>query len=626
MPQDNPDRRLPASVLDLEGVDCELPLAGRQSGTSFDYNDAYSKAADCAEKMGDQSGARLFRSLATVCSGVPNFETPSEPFHPSWRNGDTRSLIPDDFTEQDISLLKAIFPTLNDAWLKARLADCVYIKDKTSRDLWMAALPAYLEAANSCYPDNAREGLNCFTRALYFGRVLGRDSQPRQQAVSAVLAFAEANAGKLNPTDDVELLRVIQRENIGEPSPLAEKAELLAVAYVASKHFPEAREALRLAATWWQQVRNEDRKSSATLEAARLFQVEAKHYLDGQAPRLGAAIDCLLRGITALQQLRAPAAEIEKIQALLRKCQREEADELQKQLWSQSAIIPEPMVSMMEELRERARKWVAGLSWSQALSRLVSGLEMTSAAEVERELPKFAEVGIFSFLVTKEYAGEQGRTAYRQPSPFFAKGEAHEKAMKDAKYEHARQFIWDLRAERFIDPCRRQIWEDHQPTLAAWGILVAGNPVIPPAHAYAVMRGLQAGLAGDWLIAAHLLAVKFEPILRNILDTKGVETAYIEADLTQPNKMFGSLVDLAEEKSALPPEYIFEFRGLLLEKAGYGLRNRIAHGFASDAECYETAAAINIWWVILRICFSANELLGEAIKGQSTPERPSAAT
>jgi hypothetical protein len=47
--------------------------------------------------------------------------------------------------------------------------------------------------------------------------------------------------------------------------------------------------------------------------------------------------------------------------------------------------------------------------------------------------------------------------------------------------------------------------------------------------------------------------------------------------------------------------YVFELRGALCEKFGFDLRNRLAHGFLTESECYG-ADVVLIWWLVLRLC------------------------
>jgi hypothetical protein len=50
---------------------------------------------------------------------------------------------------------------------------------------------------------------------------------------------------------------------------------------------------------------------------------------------------------------------------------------------------------------------------------------------------------------------------------------------------------------------------------------------------------------------------------------------------------------LLEMKMIFGEDVSFELCGLLIEKTGYSFRNRITHGFVTEAQCY-SAAATNI--------------------------------
>ena len=84
---------------------------------------------------------------------------------------------------------------------------------------------------------------------------------------------------------------------------------------------------------------------------------------------------------------------------------------------------------------------------------------------------------------------------------------------------------------------QRQIWSDHHPLLNDWVPLVASNPIIEQRHAFGLMRGLHAGLTGDWLIAAHLITPRIESTLRHILELNGIDTSAINSDMTQTVKL-----------------------------------------------------------------------------------------
>jgi hypothetical protein len=47
-------------------------------------------------------------------------------------------------------------------------------------------------------------------------------------------------------------------------------------------------------------------------------------------------------------------------------------------------------------------------------------------------------------------------------------------------------------------------------------------------------------------------------------------------------------------------DQVFELRGLLCEKTGCDLRNRLAHGFLTYTQCWDSDV-MNVWWLVIRV-------------------------
>ena len=94
---------------------------------------------------------------------------------------------------------------------------------------------------------------------------------------------------------------------------------------------------------------------------------------------------------------------------------------------------------------------------------------------------------------------------------------------------------------------------------------------------------------------------QIENSIRYALESNDVDVPNLMSDGTQPVKILGPLFDLQETTQIFGESLVFELRGLLIEKRGADFRNRIAHGFVSEAECYGAAPVI-LWWIVLRLC------------------------
>lgn len=180
-------------------------------------------------------------------------------------------------------------------------------------------------------------------------------------------------------------------------------------------------------------------------------------------------------------------------------------------------------------------------------------------------------------------------------------------------FSHAAKFIWSTRAKSFINPARQQILNDHQPTLENIYAIVCNNPFVPPDHEEIFLRGLHAGFHGDFIVAVHLLVPQVENSLRYILEEQGVDVSNLQSDRTQPVKILGALLGMVETKKMLGASLHFEVRGHLIEKTAYDFRNKVAHGFVDEHNCY-SAAAVAVWWLVLRLCLHFAISGGQEVK------------
>lgn len=196
---------------------------------------------------------------------------------------------------------------------------------------------------------------------------------------------------------------------------------------------------------------------------------------------------------------------------------------------------------------------------------------------------------------------ESGRVIKKMAGLHNLTGPELEKAIEARMFQHAAQTLWNMRASAFIEPARLKVWSDHWPRQSDIFYMVQDNPFIPPGHEPIYARGLFYGLAGDGLLASHLLVPQIENSLRYVLEQCGVDISNLDSDLTQQVKTLGPLFSIPEMEKIFGPGLCFELRGLLIEKAGHAFRHDIAHGFASEADCYG-AAASNVWWLALRLC------------------------
>ena len=50
------------------------------------------------------------------------------------------------------------------------------------------------------------------------------------------------------------------------------------------------------------------------------------------------------------------------------------------------------------------------------------------------------------------------------------------------------------------------------------------------------------------------------------------------------------------------PDYLFDLRGILIERFGGNMRNESAHGLMNEAAFY-SAESVYLWWLVIRLCW-----------------------
>lgn len=128
------------------------------------------------------------------------------------------------------------------------------------------------------------------------------------------------------------------------------------------------------------------------------------------------------------------------------------------------------------------------------------------------------------------------------------------------------------------------------------------NPIIPKGQEKDVQRGVYYGLTGHMSDALDKLAPKVENIIRNLAEMCGDLMTYYDSQEGVQQKKVLSQVFLGEKlNDSIEENILFTFDGLLQQKAGSNIRNRIGHGLNTEVEC-STGDCIYFVMIVLKFC------------------------
>jgi hypothetical protein len=556
---------------------------------------AYGNAVQDAEAEGATGRADVYRFLQAVNSFFPAFDTPAQPFAPLMRDGAKRTVLPCDLTASDLAAVRELSKATRDAALAARLHDILWETTKDYKACQEAAA-SYIAAAETLNVSQKWPyAATAYQRGLYLAAKLGRQKDLFKKGITSLQRAARdagknvgSKADKFQCCKFLELLiafgGVDGTEFAEIAAKLAEKAANENDPY-GCRHYREVE------ADLWNLAGNAQSEKTARLGAAETYVLEAEDRAKGPGASNLAASSILIKGIEALRRAGATAERISLLRKRLTDLQTDPSEEMQ--------TFSTPAVDILKAV-EVAREQVKAVSFDEAILRFAMSHPLSDPKDVKEAVLKAAQDYPMLHLFGTRILDAKGRTTAKKGPLINLQGQEFEAELEAEMFSRVAQFAWPLRVNAYIEPARAQIFNDHHPGFQNLVFLVHNHPFVPPGHEGIFLRGIHAGFHGDFLIASHLLAPQIENSLRYVLESHGVDVSNIMSDGTQPVKVLGALFGMPETKLILGECACFELRGCLIEKTGYDFRNRVAHGFVTEGDCY-SVGAITLWWLVIRI-------------------------
>lgn len=564
---------------------------------------AFSSAAQQAKSQNRDTHAEILDLLGAACSMMLAPESVNEPFKPWMVLRGQRTPVPDDLSEDAIAFLAAIVEEIDDPWLKARLADLVWLK-QSKRDVSfaLAAIDAY-RMISLDVESWLRGGKECWTRAIQLSRMLRGGAGPRLSEIEASLcdAFAQAT------TDDgffcVWIAQLLREERLGRShaASMGDQLRRFGEAFERDRSFHQAREYFSEAASFFRAADDESAVFSMIVR-------QAESWVDEAAARVSSDQQSYMVAATfyehAIQTYRSiPRAvrsqyrvdeRLAELHTLLRTASARALDELKG--------VSTPSVDISQSV-ERAREAVRGKSTVDALRVLCSfhrGIDVKGARERAIELLRqFPLQSLFSTIVM----GGDGRVVAKRPGLSLGDETSDEaEAAIWAQMLREHQISVGLVVQGHIVPALEVMWLEHRLPEAEFIGLASQSPIVPKDRVVLFGKALFAGYDRDFATALHLLVPQLEHMVRHHLKNRGVRTTTLDSNGIENEVGLSSLMELSETEEIFGENLRFELRALFCDSLGPNLRNEVAHGLLND-QASQSIAAIYAWWLGLKLVF-----------------------
>lgn len=589
------DQTTELTLADFERSGWKNVIAICPKRTCESYHDELLAAARTISS--DPKAAAALSLLSDVTSLRFQLDSKDEPLSWLWTRGDKRSAVPADITDAQLAALQTLLPAIDDFELRARVADVLWIRRRDFRAA-VTAIESYVEAARALEGTHLNlPTVDRLERALQ----LSFESNQKKH-LSRVTGEVARLLDDWGPTNEnypaIRLITLLRERGAGDAGSYIGFCETAARAAAGRGDWDRAHDYWEAKAKWHAALGDEDGMYHSRMQAAETHFQRAENELSAQSPSLFAAAHFVKMALLELQPIPYTKERRDELHRLLVEYQRDSMPEFK----------PVGAPFDPRQLIERTSRAISGLSFVQALTYLAFRDPLPDPDALRREVESDMEKYPFAHLIGTMYVNAVGRTTKQIPGVHEAVGDEVELAIREAMYEKAKACI-SVTVSGFIEPALQVINIEHSVRLADWSPIVGSNRFIPAGHRLIYAKGLQAGLRGDFLEAAHLLMPQVENSLRYLLEQTGQVASRPEE--IQDVHLMDNLLGQPKLVELLPADILFQLE-LFLGRDGLNLRNQLAHGLLSAGALYAPEAKY-LWWIVLRLVvgWKALELQGE---------------
>lgn len=493
--------------------------------------DAFSFAATEVKQKGLVSQSKVLWLLANACSMQLSPQSLNQPFKPSIQIVNARSPIPDDFTPADLLFFSEIVDLIDDIWLKARLADLVWLCHRSLGIRFAEiAIDAYSEMPIT--PESwILDGQKCLGRGISLAKMLGQTERIERIETRSLTAFESATANDGFFAYWIAQLLADHRMCRNQCESIAIRLELLASQFEGAKNLDGAESYFDAASNWFQIHGDKTKAAKAKVSMAECWGKKAAVCTSS----------ALLRNFAAEKAIQIyrtiPRAEREPLNVDNR------IKELQQQMLLVGKKAVEEMVTIktstidISECIHLAQKFVQGKPALEALAAFVGIYSGASKEKIHSEAKQILRESILGSFFGSTYFSEEGRVIAKQPSAELDSSGIREDQALQEQMIKSYLFEIQLAVKGYIRPAYEVLLQEHRLCLNDFVCLASNSPIVPLERAYLFGRALFAGYDGDFITSLHVLIPQIEHLVRVHLKGAGVITTTIDSAGIQNEKM-----------------------------------------------------------------------------------------
>lgn len=567
----------------------------------------YSSVMECLQKhskkvleQGRKEHSGVLDLLARSASMmlVPN--STNEPFKAYFQDfqAGRRSAVPDDFTLEELVFFEEILDDVNEPWLKARLADLLWLLRKPKKpEHAKAAIDSYV--SQPINDETWNRGVSeCWERAARLCmqiRDFDRLGALKNQLFSAFCSeYPRSKFMTLWMADLLDKLKIDDdfRDDIAKA--LRRKAKELR----ADGDLHSARSYFELASKKYQQCDDEDGRLGCLIAVAECFELEAGSRSSGSNMVAHSFYENAIQAYRRIPtKHRSTYGVEEKIISI-----RDKIVTTGKASLDEMGMLKTPGFDISDLVKKSVEHVSGKRSPEEALvyfTGLFIGPKYKELSDAAKELIQKSPIG---GLFGSSHMSTDGRVIAKTPAMNLGAGE-DDPANQAAMHRQIQQQLSieiQLVVEGQILPSLRQLLMEHRFTRDFIVAACYHSPIVPYSREELLGYALWLGFEYEFGAAIHLLCPQVEHIVRSKLKEAGAHTSNIDREGIENENGLSTLIEMEEAHNLFGEDLIFEIKSIFTDSLGFNFRNEVAHGLIDD-NTSSSIQSVYAWWMILRL-------------------------
>lgn len=561
---------------------------------------AFSDAAKAAIENGRNSEGRVLWILADSCSMTLRPASLNEPFSPIVVMDGRRSALPEDFLADEVSLLSVIYMLIDDAKLKGRISDIVWLLEKPRNPA--AALSAIDSYRNIPITTDSwvTDGRKCWDRAIQLCIMLRAGAGSRIHEIEAALTDRLVQSVEADGYLALWIAELLSKHRLGgNPVLIAQKLEELAIGFSKENDLPRSRDYFDASSDWYKIGKVESKSAEMIVRCAEGLALEADSRISGDSPSHMVAVSFFESAIKKYRSVPKRERSKHRVDEIIDQLRTRLNESGERSLGEMGVIKSDPID--ITELVNQARDFVRGKPAVEALrafSNVYGGANEEKIREFSKELlAKHPLQALFSAT----HMSRDGRVIAKRPGADLSGTDSEDTVWPEMIKHYVMEISIVVQGD--VWPALEVVRQEHRLKEGDFLSVAKESPIVPPGSESLIAKGLFFGYDNDFVSALHILVPQLENMIRYHLKRAGVKTTHLDAFGIETENGLSTLMELAEVKEIFGENFSFEIKALFCDPFGPNLRNELAHGLLSHDDC-QSVHAVYAWWLILRVVFN----------------------